>query len=65
MRRLSGDDPEVNEEWITDKDRFSHRYADSTTDSRYPMVRDAGAGELRPRAGRRPSSSPRVGSPRP
>ena len=23
MRRLSGDDPEVNEEWITDKDRFA------------------------------------------
>src|SRR5690606_4832241 len=22
MRRLSGEDPEVNEEWITDKDRF-------------------------------------------
>ena len=28
MRRLSGDDPEVNEEWITDKDRFAHRYAE-------------------------------------
>ena len=26
MRRLAGDDPEVNEEWITDKDRFAHRY---------------------------------------
>src|SRR5204863_8115011 len=23
MRRLSGNDPEVNEEWITDKDRFA------------------------------------------
>ena len=23
MRRLAGDDPEVNEEWITDKDRFA------------------------------------------
>ena len=23
MRRLAGNDPEVNEEWITDKDRFA------------------------------------------
>ena len=28
MRRLAGDDPEVNEEWITDKDRFAFHYAD-------------------------------------
>ena len=27
MRRLAGDDPEVNEEWITDKDRFCFTYA--------------------------------------
>ena len=27
MRRLSGNDPEVNEEWITDKDRFAFTYA--------------------------------------
>ena len=27
MRRLAGNDPEVNEEWITDKDRFAFRYA--------------------------------------
>jgi NADH-quinone oxidoreductase subunit G len=27
MRRLAGDDPEVNEEWITDKDRFAFAYA--------------------------------------
>ncbi|MGN6783390.1 MAG: 2Fe-2S iron-sulfur cluster-binding protein, partial [Marmoricola sp.] len=27
MRRLSGEDPEVNEEWISDKDRFAFRYA--------------------------------------
>ncbi len=27
MRRLSGNDPEVNEEWITDKDRFAFAYA--------------------------------------
>ena len=27
MRRLAGNDPEVNEEWITDKDRFAFAYA--------------------------------------
>ncbi len=40
MRRLAGDDPEVNEEWITDKDRFafvSGRGADRLT---RPLVRD-------------------------
>ena len=27
IRRLAGNDPEVNEEWISDKDRFAFRYA--------------------------------------
>jgi NADH-quinone oxidoreductase subunit G len=47
VRRLAGDDPEVNEEWITDKDRFAFSYA--TLDDRltYPMVRDEETGELR------------------
>jgi NADH-quinone oxidoreductase subunit G len=47
MRRLSGNDPEVNEEWITDKDRFAFHYA--TLDDRltYPQVR-GDDGELRP-----------------
>ena len=48
MRRLSGDDPEVNEEWITDKDRFAHRYADLDDRLTYPQVRDTETGELRP-----------------
>ncbi len=48
MRRLSGDDPEVNEEWITDKDRFSHRYAGLEDRLAYPMVRDEDSAELRP-----------------
>ena len=53
MRRLSGDDPEVNEEWITDKDRFAHRYANLEDRLGYPMVRDepgpdGARGELRP-----------------
>ena len=46
MRRLSGNDPEVNEEWITDKDRFAFRYAQSGDRLTYPMVREDG--ELRP-----------------
>ncbi|RYB93543.1 NADH-quinone oxidoreductase subunit G [Nocardioides oleivorans] len=46
MRRLAGNDADVNEEWISDKDRFAFRYA--TTDDRitYPQVREDG--ELRP-----------------
>ncbi len=55
MRRLSGDDPEVNEEWITDKDRFAFTYAMQGDRLTHPMVRDeaqqnggAGKGELRP-----------------
>ncbi|HEX5861679.1 MAG TPA: molybdopterin-dependent oxidoreductase, partial [Nocardioides sp.] len=47
MRRLAGNDPEVNEEWITDKDRFAFHYAHGPDRLRYPMVRDE-AGELRP-----------------
>jgi NADH-quinone oxidoreductase subunit G len=46
MRRLSGNDPEVNEEWITDKDRFAFRYAQSGDRLTYPMIREDG--ELRP-----------------
>ncbi|GAA4844808.1 NADH-quinone oxidoreductase subunit G [Saccharopolyspora rosea] len=46
MRRLAGDDPEVNEEWICDKGRFAFRY--TTADDRFtrPQVREDG--ELRP-----------------
>ncbi|MGA8257531.1 MAG: NADH-quinone oxidoreductase subunit G, partial [Nocardioides sp.] len=52
MRRLAGNDPEVNEEWITDKDRFAFTYANEADRLGYPQVRDVlpdGArGELRP-----------------
>jgi NADH-quinone oxidoreductase subunit G len=52
MRRLSGNDPEVNEEWITDKDRFAFHYATADDRLTYPQVRDrvedGGDGELRP-----------------
>ncbi len=47
MRRLSGNDPEVNEEWITDKDRFAFTYAAAADRITYPRVRDED-GSLRP-----------------
>jgi NADH-quinone oxidoreductase subunit G len=46
-RKLAGDDPEVNEEWICDKGRFAFRYATSADRFLRPQVRDAGSGELR------------------
>ena len=52
MRRLAGNDPEVNEEWITDKDRFAFHYATAGDRITYPQVRDrvedGGDGALRP-----------------
>ena len=48
MRRLAGDDPEVNEEWITDKDRFAFTYATQPDRLTTPLVRDAKTGELEP-----------------
>ena len=47
MRRLAGNDPEVNEEWITDKDRFAFTYAAEPDRLTYPQVRDDD-GSLRP-----------------
>ncbi len=46
MRRMAGDDPEVNEEWITDKDRFAHRYGTVGDRLTRPLVRDGNV--LRP-----------------
>lgn len=46
MRRLAGNDPEVNEEWITDKDRFAFNYAVGADRLTHPLVREDG--ELRP-----------------
>lgn len=48
LRRMAGNDPEVNEEWITDKDRFG--FAWSSLDDRLtmPLVRDEESGELVP-----------------
>ncbi|MGY6656542.1 NADH-quinone oxidoreductase subunit G [Amycolatopsis sp. TRM77291] len=41
MRKLAGDDPEVNEEWICDKGRFAFRYATADDRIRRPLVRNA------------------------
>jgi NADH-quinone oxidoreductase subunit G len=47
MRRLAGNDPEVNEEWITDKDRFAFQHARQPDRLTVPLVRDAETGEQR------------------
>src|SRR3954454_7603212 len=47
VRRLSGNDPAVNEEWISDKDRFGFHYATQSDRLVRPMVRDE-EGALRP-----------------
>ncbi|GEL22108.1 NADH-quinone oxidoreductase [Pseudonocardia sulfidoxydans NBRC 16205] len=39
MRRLAGNDPDVNEEWIDDKTRFAFRYLTSAGRITRPMVR--------------------------
>ena len=39
MRRLAGDDPEVNEEWITDKDRYAFAYGRGEDRLTRPLVR--------------------------
>jgi len=48
MRRLAGDDPEVNEEWISDKDRFAFTYATQGDRLARPMVRNPETNELEP-----------------
>ena len=46
LRRLAGDDPEVNEEWNCDKGRWAFTYATVGDRVTTPLVRDNGA--LRP-----------------
>jgi len=46
QRKLAGDDPEVNEEWICDKGRFAFRYTGADDRIRRPLVRNADTGEL-------------------
>jgi NADH-quinone oxidoreductase subunit G len=45
LRRLAGDDPEVNEEWNCDKGRWAFAYVTAPDRLTQPMVRDA-SGEL-------------------
>ncbi|GHB01081.1 NADH-quinone oxidoreductase subunit G [Streptomyces thermoviolaceus] len=40
LRRLAGNDPEVNEEWICDKGRFAFRYAELKDRLTTPLVRN-------------------------
>ncbi|WP_372593457.1 NADH-quinone oxidoreductase subunit G [Actinotalea sp.] len=47
LRRLAGEDPAVNEEWISDKDRFAFTWQSAGDRLTGPMVRDVD-GELRP-----------------
>ncbi|SDN75066.1 NADH-quinone oxidoreductase subunit G [Lentzea jiangxiensis] len=47
QRKLAGDDPQVNEEWICDKGRFAFRYATTADRIKRPLVRDRETGELR------------------
>ncbi|ROS76714.1 NADH-quinone oxidoreductase subunit G [Cellulomonas sp. PhB143] len=52
LRRLAGDDPAVNEEWITDKDRFAFHWQSAPDRLTTPLVRDLAEdgtrGALRP-----------------
>src|SRR5680860_770694 len=47
LRRMAGDDAAVNEEWITDKDRFAFTWQSAPDRITTPLVRDEETGELR------------------
>jgi NADH-quinone oxidoreductase subunit G len=46
LRRLAGDDPEVNEEWNCDKGRWGFQYATAADRLTTPLIRSAETGEL-------------------
>ena len=52
LRRLAGDDPAVNQEWISDKDRFAFTWQSAPDRITTPLVRarneDGSRGELEP-----------------
>jgi NADH-quinone oxidoreductase subunit G len=48
LRRLAGDDPQVNEEWNCDKGRFAFAYDRLPDRLTTPLVRDESTGELVP-----------------
>lgn len=60
LRRLAGDDPEVNEEWNCDKGRWAFTYTRAADRIAAPMVRDDD-GNLRTASGRRRSPERRHG----
>ncbi|MEU8329439.1 NADH-quinone oxidoreductase subunit G [Micromonospora sp. NPDC048839] len=47
LRRLAGDEPQVNEEWNCDKGRWGFQYTRATDRLTTPLVRDERSGELR------------------
>ena len=47
LRRLAGDDPQVNEEWNCDKGRWAFTYATQGDRIAAPLVRDYASGRLR------------------
>ena len=47
LRRLAGDEPQVNEEWNCDKGRWAFTYASQGDRIAAPLVRDYGTGRLR------------------
>ena len=47
LRRMAGDDPEVNEEWNCDKGRWAFRYATATDRIMEPLIRDKATGQYR------------------
>ncbi|CAA9346462.1 MAG: NADH-ubiquinone oxidoreductase chain G, partial [uncultured Frankineae bacterium] len=47
LRRLAGDDPQVNEEWNCDKGRWAFTYASQPDRIATPLVRDYETGRLR------------------
>lgn len=40
LRQMAGEAPEVNEEWISDKDRYAYKWQSLTDRIQRPMVRD-------------------------
>ncbi|WP_127571551.1 NADH-quinone oxidoreductase subunit G [Georgenia faecalis] len=48
VRRLAGEDHEVNDEWITDKDRFAFGWQSAPDRLDVPLVRDEETGALVP-----------------
>ncbi|MGH3764633.1 MAG: NADH-quinone oxidoreductase subunit G [Pseudonocardiaceae bacterium] len=48
LRRLAGQDPQVNEEWNCDKGRFAFAYASTEDRITRPMIRESAGAQLTP-----------------